>query len=363
MFCFFWVSVGPYGFTLKPNWQRTLIFIMIFSVTGNVIVRGALFAMGFQAADGLGDDDVGFGSVGIPLINMYPGVFTLRVISPLVCLMLFMIATGKGWWADNKFLMKAFVLFGIGMCLIGAVFSGGRAVLPSCIVLIMAASLMRRKINVIFLMSMAMILLVAVVNLFSHQINTKAPFYISRSVQIVMFDKGASYDSIGDSQNVRDLAAKESIKEWRKDNRVFLFGRSVFSISWEEAVYMKNRFGAEGFVVNALKSGRTHNMITDLLLQYGLVGCILYVLANLMIIRFVWKLRKQLSDEDGVTKSIVDAMAIYAPFIFIYFTLSGNFMPIVIPLMIGLVRSHLVTLKTREPLPAPAEAPALSNRT
>ena len=362
MFCFFWVTSGPYGFTLKPNWQKTLIVIMIFSVTGNVIVRGVLFLMGFQAVDGLTDESVGLGSVFIPLVNMYPGTFALRVVSPLVCLILFMIATGRGWWAESKFSMKAFVLFGIGMCLLGAVFSGGRAVLPSCIVLILAASLMRRKINIIFLMTMAMVLLIALLNIFSDLINSKAPFYVARSVQVILLNKGETYETIGNSQEVRDLAAIQSLVEWRRDNRSFFFGRSVLRITADEAEYINDHFGKEGFVMNAMKSGRTHNMITDLLLQYGLVGCILYLAANFMVMRFVWKLRKNLSDEDGVTKSIADAMAIYTPFIFVYFTLSGNFMPIVIPLMIGLIRSHLVTLKRREPLPRPAEVPALPIR-
>ncbi|BDS06761.1 hypothetical protein NT6N_18010 [Oceaniferula spumae] len=361
MFCFFWLLVGPYGFNLKPNWSNRFIVIMVLCIAGNVAVRGALFLMGFQAADGLSDDGVGFGAVGVPIINMYPGVYTLRNISPLVCLILFMIMTGKGWWSSNSFRMKFLVISGFFLCIVGAAFSGGRASLPLCILLVMLGALMRRQVGLVALMGMAMVLLVAAVNIFSDLINTKAPFYVARSVQLVMIDKGSAYDTIGDSQSVRNAAIEEAVVQWKKDNRVFFFGRSVYHITWEEAFYVKSTLGHEGFVINAMKSGRTHNMITDLLLQYGIVGCVLYVTAYLMVIRFIWRLRKALSDNDGIVRWLIDAMAIYLPIMFIYQALGGTYMPIVVPLIIGLARGHLVALKNRVSTPLPSEETALTS--
>ena len=365
MVCFFWLLVGPYGFNLKPTWPRNLIIIMIFCVAANVTLRGVLFFMGFQAADGLTGDSVTLGSIGVPIINMYPGIFTLRNICPLVAIILFMIMSGKGWWQGSKFGIKTLVVAGIALCLVGAAFSGGRASLPLCILLLLAGAMMRRQVAPVALMGTAMLLLVTGVNLFSHEINTKAPFYVARSVQLVMLDKGSTNDSIGESQDVRNAAIEEAIVQWQKDNRVFFFGRSVYHITGEEASYVKERLGKDGFVLNAMKSGRTHNLITDLLLQYGLIGCILYIISYLMVIRYMLKLRKALTDEDGVVKWLMDAMAIYLPLMFVYQALGGTYMPIVVPLIIGLVRAHLVTLKNREAVPALeslSESPSVQDR-
>lgn len=347
MFCFFWLLVGPYGFSLKPSWPKSLVIIMIFCLAGNVTVRGMLFLMGFQASDGLSDDSVGFGTFTVPAINMYPGVYTLRSIAPLICLLIFMIISSKRWWNSSGSFRKFMMISSIGLCLVGAIFSGGRATFPLCIVFIVLGSLMRGRINLLALISMTLILLIAAVNLFSHEINTRAPYYVARSAQLVMIEKGETYRTIGDSQDVRNDAIEQALIEWRADNRVFLFGRSVYHISFKEADFVKKKYGNEGFVINAMKSGRTHNMITDLLLQYGIVGCSLYIFAYFMVIRFFWKLRRTISI-DSSARWLVDSMAIYLPIMFLYQALGGNFMPIVAALAIGLLRAHLVTLEDRD---------------
>jgi hypothetical protein len=351
MVCFLWLMIGPYGFTLKPTWTRSLIYIIVFALIGNVAARGFMYLIGFQAADGLSTGGMEDYYLHVPVINMQAGIYTLRNLSPTACVILLMIATAPGWWSQQRPLIKLVVLGAIGLCVIGAVFSGGRATLLFCIAIFLLVALVRRRVALLALMGMSCALIVAVVNLFSDQINTSAPHYIARSLQMVMWDKGEAVSSIEGSQETRNAAIQEALKEFRKDNRVLFFGRSVFLITHEDALVMRNK-GIDGFVQNAMRSGRTHNLITDLLLQYGIIGCLLYLVAYISVIRMYIKLSKAIPYSETVAKALAGAMAIYLSLMLPYQLLGGTFMPAVAALMIGLIRVQLV--RHRVGLPATA---------
>ena len=124
MGCVFWLVTGPYGFRLRGDWAKTLIWIMVIALLANVILRAALFIMGFQAADGLSgtgsgfEKGVGLGKLYIPGVNMFPGVYTLRNIPPVISLVLFMLATEKGWWSQVGRFTKILVIGGIVLSVI-----------------------------------------------------------------------------------------------------------------------------------------------------------------------------------------------------------------------------------------------------
>ena len=179
------------------------------------------------------------------------------------------------------------------------------------------------------------------VNIFSGLINENAPTYIARSLQYVMVNKGSAYQGISGSQDVRDAAFDEALKIWKSDSRVFAWGRSVFEMTGEEALYIGQTMGGDGFVLNAMKSGRTHNLLTDLLLQYGLVGAILYFAAYISVIIFYIRLYRRIPQDLKGERAICGALAIYLPFILIYQLLGGQFMPIVAALVAGILRARL----------------------
>lgn len=355
VFCFLWLMKGPYGFILKSTWPQVLLWIIFVTLTANVVVRGYMFLQGFQAVDGLTttEEGVGLFSLHVPVINMVAGVYTLRTIGPMSFVIFLMFATSTTWWREQTVGMKAMILGGLGMSLIGSVFGGGRASIPLCLVFACGVAVLRRKIIFVFVMGMGAALAVILINLFGNLINTHAPTYIARSLQLVMIEKGETFQGISGSQDVRDAARDEAIVQWRKDNRVFLFGRSVFSITWEEALYSKNRFGVSGFVDNAMRSGATHNLVTDLLLQYGLIGCTLYLASYLAIIRFVLRLYRRLPPDQVECIALAGAMVIYLPFQFLADALGGGFIPIVAALVVGLIRVQLVSIQQTASVPAP----------
>ncbi|WP_193210819.1 hypothetical protein [Luteolibacter marinus] len=343
MVCFFWLLVGPYSFRMKSTWPRTLLWIISLSLFGNVAIRGLMYYQGFQAAEG-GSNDLEQYYLNVPIINMQAGVFTLRNLCPMATAIVLMIATAPGWWRGQKLWMKILVLDTVGLIFVGALFSGGRATVLFCLALAFLVALVRRRVAIISLMSMTAVLVIALANVFSNEINTNAPVYVARSLQLVMLDKGKTAEMISGSQDSRDAAFDEALVQWRSDNRVLFFGRSVFHITWDDALYMGQRFGIDGFVENAMRSGRTHNLLTDLLLQYGLVGATLYLTAYVAIIRFFWKLYRVIGRENPVPKAIVGAMAIYLPLIFVYQLLGGQFMPSVAALVLGITRAGLAMI-------------------
>ena len=345
MFVSCWLLIGPYQFRLNAPWHRTFVIVLVSAVVGNTAARGLMYLQGFQAGDGLSRG--GFAGIQeyflfVPVINMQAGVYTLRDLSPVATVILAMIATSGDWKRSQSLLLRSLVIIGIVSALVGAAFSGGRATLPFCLGLLGLVALVRKRLGLVLLMGFGGILLIMFANLFSTYINVKAPISVARSMQLILIDKGKTYEGISGSQDVRNAAMEQALEEWQENGRTLVFGRSVLNMTAEEAYYIGQTLGAEGFVVNAMKSGRTHNLITDLLLQYGLVGLILYISCYLAMIFYFIRLYRRIPDSVYGVKALVGAVAIYLPVVFIYQAIGGQFMPIVVPLIIGIARAGLV---------------------
>ncbi len=346
MVCFFWLLGGPYGFSLKPGWSKGLLWILSLALFGNVLVRGYMYLMGFQAADGLSEGGLESFFLYVPVINMQAGIYALRNLCPIAMIILLMVITSPGWWRSQKNLIRLLVLASIGLCLIGAVFSGGRATVLFCLVLAILVGFVRRQLAVVGVLGIAGAIVIIFANIFSYEINKSAPYYIARSLQIVMIEKGEAHESIGESQYARNSAMQAALTEWRQDARTMLSGRTVFAMSFEDALHYRS-MGDSGFVENALRSGRTHNLVTDLLLQYGAIGLALYLAAYLAVIRYYWRLARLVPQEAVVPKALAGAMKIYLPLMLVYQLLGGGFMPSVAALVIGLIRADLITFHLR----------------
>lgn len=342
MACFFWFLVGPYGFQLKGNWSRFFIAILAFAVAANLLVRFYMFYTGFQAADGLSETGLDAYVLYVPVINMQAGIYTLRSLCPIAVVILLMAATTPSWWRNQKRWVKLIVMVTVVLAMVGATFSGGRATLLLCLALAGCVGLVRRKVALISVMGMAGALLVGLANIFSYEINTHAPFYVARSLQMVMLDKGETYETIGESQNYRNAAIKAALGDWNQDNRTRFTGRSVFAITSEDAEYARNVLGMDGFISNAMRSGRTHNMVTDLLIQYGAIGFVLYLAAYLAVIRYYWRLARLIPETEGFSRSLADSMKVFLPLMLVYELLGGGYLPMISVLALGLIRANLV---------------------
>lgn len=362
---FFWLLVGPYGFRLKVGWERMLLWILWLAIAGNVAIRGMMFQRGYtsSASDVKVDQSEYFFYV--PIINMMANIFALRVIAPIVALVTLLFMTDKRWWPQQKFMTRALCYKLLSLSLVGAVFSGGRATLLLVIFFAFVIFFIRRKVVLISIGAVASVFVVALANIFSSLINERAPEQLARPLQFVMFDKGDAYRTIEHSQLSRDLLFDAAVGEWKRDNRVLFFGRSVFHTGQDEAEIMKS-WGIEGFIEVGLQAGATHNLVTDLLVQYGLVGCVLYYAAWLSVILYFFRLYRNTPPESNIARNLAAVGMIYMPVMLAYSSLGGGFFPPLAALLAGLIRVQMLRHESvveepvatpAPPVPAPGRAP------
>jgi O-antigen ligase len=95
------------------------------------------------------------------------------------------------------------------------------------------------------------------------------------------------------------------LDEWRSDSRIFWFGRATYAYGigdWTAIMLL----GEEGKLQSSLRRGDTHNMITDLLVSYGLYGLILYFATVLSFLYLLWVIRRsEHTDELGKTMALI----------------------------------------------------------
>jgi O-antigen ligase len=132
-------------------------------------------------------------------------------------------------------------------------------------------------------------LFVLFANVFSDWINHTVPVAIARPLQWVMVSKNKEAESsIESSSRWREELFSRAIAEWRSDPRIFWFGRATYGYGVNDYLAAQVSGGFEAGIDSSLRRGETHNLLTDLLVTYGLVGCILYYSLVLAIIGFLW---------------------------------------------------------------------------
>ena len=356
--CFVWLMAGNYEFRLSGKWVKVFLFILFLGLMWNVGARAFLFGQGFQSTAGNSMEEISFFYV--PVINMQAGPNTLRRLAPLGFGICFSLMTMSGWWTKQTIRTKWMIATTLVLCLIGAMFSGGRATIPFCVGLGAGTLVVRKRVGALMVLMGVGVSMILVVNLFSGYINNEAPLSISRSLQVVMIEKGSAYRTISGSQDTRNLGIEAGLKAWQEDSRTLITGRSVYRVTGEESDYMMKNFGDAGFAEMAVKSGATHNLISDLLLQYGIIGLALYLLACFSLVRYIRKLGSQIPESLLEARALCDFLQLYTPLLIFYHALGGGFLPMVIPLILGIVRASLSRYE-RAGLPESDSDPLLSS--
>jgi O-antigen ligase len=237
----------------------------------------------------------------IPWIEAIDNRYTLRTVGPLAAL-LGAVGLTRHRWGEHSVGARAMFCVLIVGGVAGSVVSGGRASLVMSICFIAATLFLRRK---FFLLFIALILAasgIGFANLFASEINTGAHPMVQRSLQWVLLEKGneASH-SIESSSRWRAELADRAFDEWRSHPRIFWFGRATYSYTSDDETAIFMLGGYEAIMQSALRRGATHNLITDLLITFGLIGCVIYLLMYFAIILYLWQLHRSrnLNEEAG----------------------------------------------------------------
>jgi O-antigen ligase len=202
---------------------------------------------------------------------------------------------------------------------------------------------LRKKLSAIFVCTLVALLTFAGANLFPSLVYS-APTPIRRSMQWMMLTKDDSaYGDIESSSRWRREIFLAALGEWKSDPRIFWFGRATYSFSVADQVGIKLR-GWEGFLESSLRRGATHNLITDMLVTFGLVGAVVYFFLNGMITAFLWRLWKYPQNSDEATDLALVCL-IFHVFNFTYGLIGGAQFPAALAwLTTALVAYHYFTL-------------------
>jgi O-antigen ligase len=186
--------------------------------------------------------------------------------------------------------------------LFGAGISGGRASLLLGLGAGIFILVVRRKFVALALFGILAFIGFCLLNVFSQKIvNDPNLALVQRSFYWALMDQGElAGASIDSSTNWRREVFYRAIDEWKSDSMIFWFGRGTYKYTDEDRVAIEAN-GYEGLLDASLRRGATHNLVSDLLIAYGLVGLVLYFVVCAALIRLALEFTRDRALPEEVT--------------------------------------------------------------
>ncbi len=321
----------PRGFPGDDSFPRLLAFWLL---------AGLIFNIGAGIRLLLGGASLALGEAGepttfiIPFLDAAPNVYALRRIS--ITAVLVGAGFGGTFWLRSQLPPTRLVFWSlIPLGLLGSLLSGGRAVPMVAIVVLVSVYAIRGRFMPAVLAAVFLALLTATLNTFPRAIRDLPPT-VQRSMALLIFtERVEARSSIENSSAWRLEVFQRATAEWLGDRRIFWFGRGSFSwTAADERLLLQDGYGSA--MDSAIRRGATHNLLSDLLVMYGLVGASLYFLLLAFWERFLARCRHFLA-EDEIGRTL--AMLCWVQ-VLIYSgigLIGGGFVPAEVAWMTGLL--------------------------
>jgi O-antigen ligase len=293
----FWFVRRPDAIRVPRNYLNQIAWLLLIGLSLNLVIRGVGMMLGIQyTGANLGDDEAA-SYFTVPVINAAENIYALRGLSPIAVLFSFASLTARRKNAvPAQRLILWLIFFG---ALVGSVLSGGRATVVVCAGMVIITLLLRKRIGLLAAALAMALIFVGVVNLFAAQINRTAPLAVQRTLQWVLVEKSPeASESIQGSSKWRYELFRRSIAEWKSDPRIFWFGRATYVFNTQDLI-ARGRNPYEAGLESSLRRGFTHNLITEQLVVFGLIGFILYSCVVVSISFFllgVWRSARSTPD-------------------------------------------------------------------
>jgi O-antigen ligase len=268
-------------------------------------------------------------------INVRDNPYMLRMLGPTAILLgSTILSIGRQATGVSKKLSFFLLLLGS----VGSLLSGGRAAVIVSIFLVLAMLLLTKRFRAFWAILILSGLFILFANVFSGWINRTAPAPVLRPLQWVMLNKNeAASDSIESSTRWRQELFQMTIDEWRSDPRIFWFGRATYGFGVSDYVAYQLSGGYKAVMEASLRRGATHNLISDLLITYGLIGCILYYCLMFGILRFLWFVYRSATTPAVVHPLALFCLIMYASYLLIATFGGGTFLPDTVWVLILLI--------------------------
>ena len=326
-------ALCPASIRIKGNILRTLSYIVITGLIFNL----AISAYGIATHHNLADPDAidYTPSFWIGGINARENPYMLRTLGPAAVL-LGTVTITLDQTASRVSRKLSFFLIALGFT--GCLLSAGRAAVTVSVALVLVTLILTQRYRASWTILGFAAITVLIVNVFSGWINRNAPVPILRPLQWVMLNKNEyATNSIESSSRWREELFRMAIDEWKSSPRTFWFGRATYGFGVNDVFAYQISGQYKAALESSLRRGATHNLITELLVTYGLVGCILYYCIMLAIIRFLWYVYRSGRAPTPVQPIALFCLIIYVSNILIATVQGGTFLPDIIWLLILLI--------------------------
>jgi len=344
----FYFTSCPQLILVRKDFPRRIAWCMGIGLAVNIAIRLYEMVTGVaETAGDLNDPLVGYNFV-IPILNLAEGVYALRALSPTVMLFCGAIVVTRSFKAQPIKEKRLFygVMF---LCLIGAVLSGGRGTLIFVLALLVIVLVSQRQIGILMGSLAASAILVAFVNVVPGAVQSM-PASVKRSLNWALIEKDVDVSGgIQGSTDWRLALFRRAIDEWQSDPRIFWFGRATYSYGVDDLIAMMIS-SEDATLESSLRRGATHNMISDLLLIFGLVGLVIYFSLYLAFLYFLWTLYRS-RHLDELARTLTFVILIDLTFNFVYGLLGGAVFPTEMAWLFAVLlsyihRSHVESLRT-----------------
>lgn len=316
-------SFRPRDITVKRGFCSVIAVLLLVGLGINIAIRLYGIKQGIFAEDSTeGIDSALF----VPFLNMSESPYSLRFLGPTSVLYAMVFLTSPRSRSTTTWrtgLVYYGLLFG---GLFGAAISGGRADVLLAVGLCILVAAARRKFAALACLGIPAIIGFCLLNVFSQKIVSDPSLaMVQRSLYWAMMDQAHwAGESINSSTLWRQELFYRAIDEWKSTPMIFCFGRGTYKFTDEDLVAIE-RDHWEGALEASLRRGATHNLVSDLLITYGLVGLIFYSLICIALIRLSFRFATDRKlPKDATDLGVICAVTVVLTVV--YGVVAGNFL-------------------------------------
>jgi O-Antigen ligase len=288
-----WIfCLRPWNITVKANFTNIIAICLLVGLLVNVVIRIYGIKTGVYSDEVSSDDDDIDTVLNIPGLNLTESIYALRYLGPFAVLygVIFLSSPRQ----KQMPLMMRIVHFALVVGgLAGSAMSGGRATVLLACALCVGILAVRRKVLALAILGIGLFGGFCAINLFSQKIlSDPSLITIERSFYWAMLDRPGAHaaaDSIKSSTEWRQTLFNRAYQEWKSDPFEIWLGRGTYKVKASD--WLSDKLDPEEASLDlSLRRGATHNLITDLLVAYGLIGVVIYLVVCFAIVRFCWRM-------------------------------------------------------------------------
>jgi hypothetical protein len=309
------------------NLYRFISIVLILAIITNIVLQfiGVLyydFSL-FAEDELIVDKNLEKTSFYIPLINITNNIYQLRGLSPIASALSITILLSK----DPAVMHKGTIFYAkilLMLSFIGAILSGGRVTIFLSTLFVLIFLFKKQRFSIALLMLFGFFILLVSVKVVSDVDSRLVPQSVQRALaplSFLGFEKASQ--SIESSSKWRDELRQLSYNDWLQSSRTVLFGRSVYAFTETDRT-IELREGYFGVMNVSLRRGSTHNIVTDLLVPFGLVGLLMYALCVFIIFRKLIYIRDVYSKKSHIAGDISSLLIMLIPVYIIYGIFGGS---------------------------------------